>query len=154
MAIICLLVICYQDFTARLVYWFLFPLIGIILGTLHYMSVTNTFFIYSVLANIMLVCSILLMLYLVARYFLKKQFLNHSLGLGDILFFFALAVGFPTITFMILFVYSIFFSLLLFLVLKRNLKFKTVPLAGIMSMFFIMVFSTSLFYDIPILYSI
>ena len=151
---ICLLVICYQDFTARLVYWFLFPFIGIILGTLHYMSVTNSFFLYSVFANTLLVFSILSILYLYAKFFMKKHFLNHSLGLGDILFFFALGVGFPTITFVILFVYSIFFSLFIFLVLKRNLKLKTIPLAGLMSMFFIMVFLTSLFYDSIVLYSI
>ncbi len=148
------LIICYQDFRYRAVFWFLFPLLAIILGIIHYLQVEMTLFYGSLAMNFILVSVVLLVLYFYSRIIAKKEFMNHSLGLGDILFFFVMGTGFPTTTFIILFTYAIFFSLLTFLVLKPRMKVKTVPLAGLMSLFLIVVLSINLCNYFPSIYTL
>lgn len=65
--------------------------------------------------------------------------MGHSIGLGDILFFYAFGTGFQTVTFIVLLACSILFSLFTFLILKNRLKLKTVPLAGFMGLFLMVV---------------
>lgn len=72
--------------------------------------------------------------------------------MGDVLFFYAFALGFPTMTFVLLFVGAIFFSLLVFLILKMGRPMETVPLAGLMGLFVMGVLVSSLFPDTPSLY--
>jgi hypothetical protein len=79
------------------------------------------------------------MVYLYSKIKLQLN-LKETIGLGDILFFIAIALSFATITFIITFVFALMFSLLLHLVIKPNLQNKTVPLAGYMSLFYIVVF--------------
>ncbi|WP_163419239.1 hypothetical protein [Flagellimonas sp. HSM57] len=149
----CLTVITYQDFKERKVFWFLFPLAMLLLGLLYYLQVTNaSVFLYQILINTILVTSILSILFIYTRFITKKRFLNHSLGLGDILFFYALSLGFPTLTFIVLFVAATMFSLLVFLISKRNLKHKTVPLAGLMALFMVFVMLYDLIFKYPSLY--
>lgn len=144
--------ICYQDFKERMVHWFLFPLLGIALTLIFYKQTEHSFFLISLVTNVILITLIIGILYVYSRIIVKKRFINHSVGLGDILFFYALSVGFPPMTFIILFVCSLIFSLLTFLFLKKGMKLKTVPLAGLMSLFLIMVLLSDSFFEIASLY--
>ena len=145
----------FQDVKERLVSWFLFPLLGIFLALIFYDTVaTGHFFLLSVVTNSALVTLIILILYVYAKFILKKKFINHSFGMGDLLFFYAMAVGFPSLTFIVLFTGGIFFSLLLFLALKKNRAMTTVPLAGYMALYLAIILAGSFFIESPSLYTL
>lgn len=152
MAILCASIIGYQDFKYRAVLWFVFPLLAIALGIVHFLNVETSFFYWSLPINFIVVSIVVFLLYLFATLIAKKKFMNHSLGLGDILFFFAFAMGYPTMTFIILFVFSLFFALFSYFIFKKNMSFKTVPLAGLMSVFLIAILSMDIFFKVPSLY--
>ena len=143
-----------QDFKERKVYWFLFPILGIALGLLHFLETgSNQLFLYHVLFNGLLVTLLLLLLFFLTKTIFKKPFLNHSFGLGDLLFFYAFGLGFPPVTFIILFTNSLFFSLLVFVLFKKYHKATTVPLAGLMAVFVFLVLTIDTFVTQPSLYS-
>ncbi len=148
----CLLLIFYQDYKSREVYWFLFPFLGMLLSVLFFLNSHSYFVLLSMLFNSMLVSMIILILYLYTRFISKKNFLDHSFGLGDILFFYAFCLGFPSLTFIVLFTFSILFTTSLYFILKKDKKNKTVPLAGFMSLFLVFIFGISLIIEYPILY--
>lgn len=150
---VCLGSISYQDFKDRKVYALLFPAMLLLLTSLHFLqSPTAIAFLYHILANMLIVSALISILFVYSRLVLRNAFLNHSLGLGDILFFFAFAFGFPTITFVVLFTGSVLFSLLVFLVSKKRFAMKTVPLAGLMALFLAFVFLCSFMTKSPVLY--
>ncbi len=151
---ICLGSIVFQDFKERKVFWFLFPLAMLLFGLVHYLHVIElTIFFHHTLINSLLITCIITILFIHTRFILKKVFLNHSLGLGDILFFYALGLGFPTVTFIVLFVGAIIFSLFVFLLFKKTLKLETVPLAGLMGFFLVFVILFNLVSKSPSLYA-
>jgi len=121
------------------VYWFLLPSIILLLGIEHFYKALNINFITAILLNSGIIFSVLLLLYLYTILVIKKPFLKEVFGLADALFFLALAVAFPTATFLIIFVFSLFFSILTWLILKSRTTYNTVPLAGYMSIFLIFV---------------
>ncbi len=131
--ILALSFILYQDIKERQVYWFLFPLIGFCAGLLFFFETLRELFFTSVLLNLIFVSILLFVVFLYTKFKLKKT-LNNSFGLGDILFFFAISVSFSTVSFITIFSCSLFFSLLIHLIIKS--KNTTVPLAGYMSLFF------------------
>lgn len=147
-------IMAFQDFRDREVTSVLFPILGLTLGVLHLFHVDLSLFFVSVLGNSIVVSSILLILWAVTKYIFKKAFLNVSFGLGDVLFLYALALGFPTVTFIYLLVGSICFSLVAFILLNRFKKMKTVPLAGLMGIFLMAVTLLTLFPNTPSLYII
>ena len=100
--------------------------------------------------NSLLISTIVIILYVYTKLIAKIKFLNHSFGLGDLLFFYAISLGFPTLTFIILFTFSILFSCLVYFLFKKNKS--TVPLAGYMSLFLLSTIIVSVFIDYPILY--
>jgi len=133
--IISLCVIVYQDINERKVYlWILFAIVALF-GFLHFQQSLPEQFFLTILSNIGVVFTIVFVLFLYAKLKLKLPFAD-TFGLGDVIFFLAIAIGFPTITFMILFSFSLFFSLILFLLLKKPLRHETVPLAGLQALFF------------------
>jgi len=83
-----------------------------------------------------------------------KKTINEGIGLGDILFFIALAVSFPIITFLILFSLSLLFSLLLFVILKPSLKQKIAPLAGLQALFLFIILFINLTFNFVNLYAL
>lgn len=150
----CLGYIAFQDFQERKVFWFLFPMAMILFGLVHFMTVEeHEIFLNYVSLNLLLVTLIIILLYGYSRFIAKDKFLNHSLGLGDILFFYAFATGFPTFTFIILFANAILFSLLSFLVLKKKFKQQTVPLAGFMGLFLVFMMCFELIFKSLSLYA-
>ncbi|WP_435624325.1 hypothetical protein [Flagellimonas sp.] len=153
LTILCLCYIVLQDFKERQVYWFLFPLLLILLITIHSIKVHDKYILFlSVVFNFLLVSTILLILYLYTRLILKRRFVNYSLGLGDILFFYAFASGFPILTFSFLFVFSIFFSLLFYLIFKKKLFAQSIPLAGLMGIFLASTILLNLLLEKPLLH--
>ncbi len=144
--------IAFQDFRERAVSWVLFPLVGFLLGFLYLDSTSYEQYALFALVNILLVSGMLLILYLYTKHLAKMKFLNTSFGLGDLLFFYAFALGFPTMTFIVLFSGSILFSLMVFLFSKTRTQMETVPLAGLMGLFLMGVVLASFFPQVPSLY--
>jgi len=126
-------IVLYQDVKERLVYWFLFPLIGLCCGFLYYSETLAELFIASILINAVFVFLLLFVVYIYSRLKLKTPIFN-SIGLGDILLLFGLAFTFSSVSFIVIFICAIIFSLVLHMVFKRNNS--TVPLAGYMGLFF------------------
>jgi len=125
----------YQDYKERLVYWFLFPLLGLCAGFLFYNSTLPELFIASVALNLMFVSCLLLIVFIYSRILLKAR-LKDVFGLGDILLFLSIIFTFSTVSFLVILVFALFFSLVIHLLLKKRSKLKTVPLAGYLSLFF------------------
>ena len=138
-----------QDFKDREVYWFLFITTSIIQGFLFFDNTNNLFFYISICINLLIICILILILFLYTKFKLKLK-LNEAIGIGDILFFIGLAFAFPPITFTVLFVFSLIFSLFLHFIMKN--KIETIPLAGYMSVFFMIIYTIYWFGGISYLY--
>lgn len=128
-----------------MVNWILFPLVGFLLATAYLKQSVMIVFLLNALSNVILVTLIILILWTFTKFLTRKPFLNHSMGLGDVLFMYALALGFPTLTFIILLSCSIIFSLLLHVYIQKAKTNTTIPLAGFMSLFLIAILLWSVF---------
>ncbi|MCR8667502.1 hypothetical protein NO995_07410 [Aestuariibaculum sp. M13] len=124
--------IAYQDIKQRLVYWILFPISAILFAYLYLNHSSWHTFLINFITNTTIVSLMIFILYFYIKLKLKIDF-QQAIGLGDILLFFALTCTFPTVTFIVVFVFALIFSLLLHLILKN--KSTTIPLAGYMSCF-------------------
>jgi hypothetical protein len=125
----------FQDIKERQVYWFLFPIIGLCAGILLYQNMFLQLFYTTVLMNLAFILVLIGVVYLYSKLKLKTS-ISETFGLGDGLLFLALVFSFSSISFIILFVFGLIFSLLLHMVLKKRSKHQTVPLAGYLSLFF------------------
>lgn len=144
-------IILYQDYKDRLVYWFLYPLVGVLaLAVQHFILPFNSILV-NVGTNLILISFLLAVSYVYTR--LRRIEFKSSFGLGDVLFFIFISCTFATISFLVLFVFSLFFSLLMHFVLSAKNKEKTVPLAGYMSLFFGVVYGITFFYESNFLYA-
>lgn len=141
----------YQDTKDRLVYWFLYPIIGILVLAiqLHYVPI-EIIFVNSTL-NLLFV-SLLLGVSFTYTCFRKLSF-KSAIGLGDILFFVFISFTFSTVSFIVLFVFSLLFSLLLHFIFQNKNQDKTVPLAGYMALFFGVVYIVTFFCNSTFLYA-
>ncbi len=144
-----------QDYKERKVYWFLYPIIGFLVFFLQVEFVPIRFALINSGFNLGFVFSLLLVCYLYAKLKLHQSLLKEVFGLGDLLFFVFIAFSFSIISFQILFVFSLVFSLVLHLVIKNSetQTYKSVPLAGYMSLFFAVVYGISFFYEFNFLYA-
>jgi hypothetical protein len=143
----------FQDGKDRKVYWFLYPIIGILVFVLQIKAVS----LYPALINggfnLGFVSLLILVCFVYAKLKLKQPLLKEVFGLGDLLFFVCIAFSFSIVSFIILFVFALLFSLLLHLILKHKQTEKTVPLAGNMSLFFGVVYGMSFFWECNFLYA-
>ncbi len=146
-------IMAYQDIKDREVTWVLFPLLGICLALTYGLQVGISVYAHAIMVNLILTTSVVLLLWAITKLIFKKPFLNVSFGLGDLLFLYALSLGFPTVTFVFLLVGSLLFSLLAFLLMKILLQTKTVPLAGLMGLFLMAVTLLALMPGAPSLYA-
>ena len=135
-----LILIVIQDFKSQAVYWFLFPLMAIMGVYLFKTVVSWAVFWQAALTNLGLVGLILLCLWAYSKFKLKKPFINTTLGLGDVLFFVAFALSFPTLSFLNFFVFSLLFSVIISLFLKFKSGSNYLPLAGTMALFLLGVY--------------
>jgi hypothetical protein len=141
-----LIVISYQDIKDRLIYWFLPVLVALALAFVHYETVGIFNFMWNSIFNVLLVSSILIILKVYVRFRFREGNFSNYFGFGDVLFIYAIALGFATVAFITLFVFGLFFSLLLHWIFASNIlnvskkseKHQTsVPLAGYLSLFYI-----------------
>ena len=137
-----LIIVIYQDFKERKVWAFLLPVIAGCGCYLFFQMSTIDYFLLSIAVNFCIVSTILGILYLISKFLLKKRAFYQAIGLGDILFFLAIAVSFPTVSFLNFFVFAILFTFVLSFILKRLFYSaeKTIPLAGSMSIFILIVY--------------
>ena len=142
-----------QDSKDRKVFWFLYPIIGVLVFVLQINAISLYPASLNAVFNLGFVSLLLVVCFVYAKLKLRKPFLNEVFGWGDMLFFVAIAFSFSIVSFLILFVFALLFSLLLHLVLKHEQTEKTVPLAGNMSLFFGGVYLISLFWECNFLYA-
>lgn len=74
--------------------------------------------------------------------------------MGDALLFFALAFSFSSVSYLILFVFGLLFSLTLHLLFKHKNTHNSVPLAGYLSLFFFLAYLGHWIGFLPYLYTI
>lgn len=132
--VILLLIIFYQDIQDRKVSLVVLLLSIFIGGFIHYTTQQPIVFLSQSAINLLFVGIIAGVLWMYAKLKMKANLFT-VFGGGDLLFFIALAVSLPTLSFIMVFVFSIFFSLLIFLIFKKKFKEQTVPLAGLQSLF-------------------
>lgn len=130
----------FQDLKSRSVFWFLFPLVGICMAILFLKTTSYPVYGLNVGVNLGIVGFVLGILYTYTKLKLKLNFWKEAFGLGDALFFIAFAVSFPMVSFLVLFVGALLFSLVIGFFFQKQSKNYTVPLAGYMSLFLIVVF--------------
>ncbi|WP_298507499.1 hypothetical protein [uncultured Kordia sp.] len=147
------MVIFYQDIKERSVYWFLFPIVACAAGYLYFMNTFFDLFWRTIAVNLGIIMLILIVLQTYTKFKLKTS-LQKVFGLGDALFFLGLCVAFPIASFIIFFVFSLLFSLLLHVVLKNKIQETSVPLAGYMSVFFIGIYIMHWTALLPNMYSV
>ncbi len=150
--IIILLAISFQDIKERKVFLWLFLLSGALLGTMHYLNVFPIQFFISIAINIFSVGIVIGILALVSKFLLKKK-LKDGFGLGDALFFMVLAISFPTVTFLVLFSFSLMFALISHIIFKNKNEKKTVPLAGLQAIFVGLLLCVNWIFDFTNLYT-
>lgn len=132
--------ITWQDFKYRAVYWFFFPLLMIlfIVKNVHFglISYEDNFINLGIIA---LQISILHIYYYVKH----GDWLLHQayLGWGDVLFFVALTMVFPPLTFLAFQLASLILTLLWFILFKKFMTNQEgIPLAGCQSFLLAMLF--------------
>lgn len=140
---IALLLIVIQDFKHQLVWWFLFPIVALCGGWLFKNSVSWSDFGIQVSVNLSLILVIIGVLFLYSKWKLKRNFLNDTFGAGDLLFFLAFALCFPTLIFLNFFVFSLLFSMIISLFLRFRFGRVSIPLAGAMALFLLGVYLSS-----------
>lgn len=128
-----------QDFLERKVFLWLIVFSGLIISVFHFKKVNFEQFILSTILNFSIIISIIIILYIYSKILLKKP-LNTTFGLGDFFFFLILAIGFPTATFLVIFSFSLLFSITIYYFFKKGSKYNTVPLAGLQATFLCMIF--------------
>ncbi len=142
-------VIFYQDIKYRAVWWFMFPVLFLILLILANFNVLNKNYIL----NFIYILLLLLIVWVYSWIKLKKITLKSAynfIGLGDVLIFFALTPLLPFKSFNIFFVSALIFSLLAHKIFKKYFWYngETIPLAGLIS------FYTILFHFILVVFNV
>lgn len=136
-----LLGIAFQDTKERAVYWWLFVSMAIFQGIVYYSNSIPIVYFTNITINLCLVFFIILVLFIYSKLKLKVSFFKEAFGVGDLCFLIALAVSFPIYTFIIILAAALIFSLIVSLItLKQK---QTVPLAGFMSLFLVIIYTAS-----------
>ena len=141
------ILIFFQDYKDRLVYWFFYPLAGINSFIIYSLQIHYISALLNSAMNMTIVIVMLLASYFYSTVVMKKKFVDGSMGMGDIFLLMAISFTFSTISFIVILVFSLIFSLTLHVFLKHNSIHNTVPLAGYISLFFAAVYITSLFIE-------
>ncbi|SMP36644.1 hypothetical protein SAMN06265346_12336 [Flavobacterium hercynium] len=134
-----------------MVYWFLYPVVGILAFgiQLHYVPLAIGLSNFGF--NLLFVSLILGISFLYLR--LRKLAITAAIGLGDILFFAFITFTFSIVSFLVLFIFSLMFAVILHFVLSLKKEQQTVPLAGYMSLFFLVVYTITFFHNSSFLYA-
>lgn len=148
---LCLFCICIQDILERKVYLILLLICGFLMSYLFYVNSFYMMYLQQILINFSVIMIIGLILFMYSKVILKLP-LNKTFGLGDLIFFLIIASGFSTLSFLILFSFSLLFSALVYVFMKSSMKQQTIPLAGFQALFFCLVLSTNWIFSFTNLY--
>lgn len=147
-------IIFWQDYKNRMVFWFWYPFIGIVGFFIQSYFIDFNLILLNSCINLCLILTVLLILWVYSKLILKQKLINEGIGIGDILFFLFLPFCFSIISFFVLFVFSLLFSLLLHFFLKnKNTNDQTIPLAGYMSIFFAIVYGCTFFVNCTFIFA-
>ncbi|MHC0446369.1 hypothetical protein ACWA1F_13245 [Flavobacterium sp. 3-218] len=149
--IILFALVLYQDYKSRMVYWFLYPIIGIFAFAIQVNAVPVSVALVNFGFNLLFVVFLLSVTAIYIKF--KKLDFRNTIGIGDVLFFVFIAASFSIVSFWVLFVFALIFSLLLHLILTAKKEPATVPLAGYMSLFFGVVYAVSFCYNDTFLFA-
>lgn len=136
--LIALVAIAYQDIKDRAVSWFWFPLLAIAVGILHYSNSIFEVFVTHLLINLGFVVVVVLLLYIYITIRGQHQFKN-AIGIGDLVLFIVLCPSMASLSFLVCFVFSILLALVLSFFFNKKDK-RHIPLAGYMSLFFLIIY--------------
>jgi hypothetical protein len=143
--LITLAAIFWQDMKDRMVSWVLYPIAAILFSAVFILN-TNFFVALTQSAVNLVLTAIVLFVSYVYVVIAKKTF-SQNIGIGDLLFFISISLGFATIPFVILFIFSLVFSLVMHITFKNRTPHPTVPLAGYMALFFVGICILSFFIE-------
>lgn len=123
--------IIYQDFKYRAIHVFL--VIGIFIFSClslwqHQKTLNPLFYIIVFLITVL----VLLWIYITLKN-RDLEAIKESIGLGDVLFFFAVAPLFSLRNYMLFFISGMIIALIFFMLFRNLMKTKFIPLAGILS---------------------
>jgi len=126
----------YQDYKTRSVIWILFPCI-ILLGVFYCLYYSHSVRVL-VLNSVFNICFLLLQFLLLKIIFRFKKIIDHKIGTGDIFFILCCCPFFSPIYFLSFYILSLIFCLsshFLFRRFSKGYNIKTIPLAGLQSIF-------------------
>lgn len=154
--LIWLIFIIYQDLKYRSILWFLFPVglaIALIYGlqnALPFSLIKNTALNYFFIT----VQFLLVSFYFVFLRKIRLKQLKHYFGMGDMLFLLVVAVIPSPLNFILYLVFSffiIFMGYSVFFIIKKRIDYKIqIPLAGLMSVLFVLLLCTGRFFNINV----
>lgn len=144
-----LIFIFFQDFKEQKIYVGLLLITLLVAVILYFRNTDLNLFLLNSILNLILTSVIVVLLYLYTKVITKRK-LFESIGLGDLLFWGILAVGFPTHTFLLIFIFSVIFSYVITLFYYK--KGERIPLAGLQSMFLILLLIINYSFNITNLY--
>lgn len=150
-SIICIVLagIAYQDFKHRAIHWLWLPLLLFGLTSFALLSTPLQEVFSNALRNLLFVGIqwLGLTLWFSMRNGRFVNIIDEYIGLGDVLFFVAIAVGFSQFNFVLFFIGALLFSLIAFGAMRMiNRKGKPeIPLAGLMAIPLIIVLTLSHF---------
>lgn len=135
-------VICIQDFKERFVSLWILLVFGLLAvsSVLYYKNV-NTLLI-NLLGTIIYGSFIwlVLKLYMLLKFKRNRTILNSQLGMADVLIFLFIGLTLNTIGMILFFCFGFLFSLFGFIMystLNKNIKTSTIPLAGLLVLFYV-----------------
>lgn len=146
-----LIAICLQDLHERKIYVFLLGSAFLCLTLLHLKHNPAILVLLTSSINLGILLGMAILVGICTKLWLRKP-LRKSVGLGDVYFFIALAVGFPTGTFVVLLSTSLVFSWAVYQVVKKKLKDPLVPLAGFQALFLFVALALNSCFHISNLY--
>lgn len=132
-----------QDFKERKIYLASLIFCALLMPTLHYLNSDSSLFLPVIGLNFVFVLLLCGILWVYSQRVLKIK-LTDGIGLGDLLFFFVISASFPTLSFVLFFVSSLLFSLILFKLLPKKNTPTLIPLAGLQASFFILIYLSSI----------
>jgi len=147
--ILFLFIIVYQDFRYQAVSWIFFPA-GFVLTFLISVKIAGYADILSnlLMNNLFIFFQLgVIFLYFRIRFKNTLNIFKNVIGIGDILFLIMISPLFSIINFIFFFIVSLLFTLIVFIVLKALKIYKNsrVPLAGLQSLFLIIVLVIQIF---------
>lgn len=155
---IILLCIAYQDLKHREVSWILFPALaicGFMISFNESKSISST--LHDLLLNVVFISCQLIFLFIYHSLKNRRKSISSMIGLGDILFIGSVLFFFSIVSFIVFYLSSLIFSLIIFLLFIQTNKLKkhhdTIPLAGLQSVFLVLTIAFQNFSDIHLVTS-